>query len=67
MLKTYPWLISFRDLPRIIVIMFVLPIIFYAKKEKARKHIKMVFWDVASDCLQHFNPNNLIRPNVSIW
>ena len=65
-LKTYPWLISFRDLPRIIVIMFVLPIIFYAKKEKARKHIKMVFWDVAPDCLQYYNPNNLIRANVSI-
>ena len=65
-LKTYPWLISFRDLPRIIVIMFVLPIIFYAKKEKARKHIKMVFWDVAPDCLQYFNPNNLIQANVSI-
>ena len=62
-LKTYPWLIGFRDLPRIIVIMFVLPIIFYAKKEKARKHIKKVFWDAAPDCLQHFNPNNLIEAN----
>ena len=62
-LKTYPWLIGFRDLPRIIVIMFVLPIIFYAKKEKARKHIKMVFWDAAPDCLQYFNPNNLIQAN----
>ena len=62
-LKTYPWLIGFRDLPRIIVIMFVLPIIFYAKKEKARKHIKKVFWDAAPDCLQYFNPNNLIQAN----
>ena len=62
-LKTYPWLIGFRDLPRIIVIMFVLPIIFYAKKEKARKHIKKVFWDAAPDCLQYFNPNNLIQTN----
>ena len=63
-LNTYPWLIGFRDLPRIIIIMFILPIIFYAKKEKARKHIKMYFWDVAPDLLQRFNPNNLIEANV---
>ena len=61
--KTYPWLIGLRDLPRIIIIMFVLPIIFYAKKGKARRHIKMVFWDAAPDCLQYFNPNNLIQAN----
>ena len=58
-LKTYPWLIGLRDSPRIIVIMIILPIIFYAKKEKARKHIKMYFWDVAPDFLQRFNPNNV--------
>ena len=60
-LKTYPWLIGFRDSPRIFVIMVVLPIIFYAKNERARKHIKMVFWQMAPDFLQHFNPNNLIK------
>ena len=58
-LKTYPWLIGLRDSPRIIVIMLILPIIFYAKKEKARKHIKMYFWDVAPDFLQRFNPNKV--------
>ena len=58
-LKTYPWLIGLRDSPRIIFIMFVLPITFYAKKERARKHIKMYFWDVAPDFLQRFNPNNV--------
>ena len=63
-LETYPWLLQFRDLPRIILIMFVLPTIFYAKREKARKHIKMYFWDVAPDFIQRFNPNNLIEANV---
>ena len=63
-LKTYPWLIGLRDSPRIIFIMFVLPITFYAKKERARKHIKMYFWDVAPDFLQRFNPNNLVKANV---
>ena len=57
-LKTYPWLIELRDLPRIILIMFILPIIFYANKAKARSHIKMYFWDVAPDFLQRFNSNN---------
>ena len=63
-LETYPWLLQIRDLPRIILIMFVLPTIFYAKREKARKHIKMHFWDEAPDFLQRFNPNNLIEANV---
>ena len=57
-LETYPWLIELRDLPRIILIMFILPIIFYANKAKARSHIKMYFWDVAPDFLQRFNSNN---------
>ena len=57
-LETYPWLIELRDLPRIILIMFILPIIFYANKAKARSHIKMYFWDVAPDFLQCFNSNN---------
>ena len=57
-LETYPWLIELRDLPRIILIMFILPIIFYANKAKARSHIKMYFWDVAPDILQCFNYNN---------
>ena len=63
-LKTYPWLIGLRELPRIFLIMFILPIIFYANKEKARLHIKMVFWDGAPDFLQRYNPNNLIQANV---
>ena len=63
-LKTYPWLIGLRELPRIFLIMFILPIIFYANKEKARLHIKMVFWDAAPDFLQRYNPNNLIQANV---
>ena len=57
-LETYPWLIELRDLPRIILIMFILPIIFYANKAKARSHINMYFWDVAPDFLQRFNSNN---------
>ena len=44
--------------------MFILPIIFYANKAKARSHIKMYFWDVAPDFLQRFNPNNLVKANV---
>ena len=56
-LETYPWLIELRDLPRIILIMFILPIIFYANKAKARSHIKMYFWDVAPDFLRRFNSN----------
>ena len=63
-LKTYPWLIELRELPRIILIMFILPIIFYANKEKARSHIKIYFWDMAPDFLQRFNPNNLIQANL---
>ena len=63
-LKTYPWLIGLRELPRIFLIMFILPIIFYANNEKARLHIKMVFWDGAPDFLQRYNPNNLIQANV---
>ena len=63
-LKTYPWLTGLRELPRIFLIMFIMPIIFYANKEKARLHIKMVFWDGAPDFLQRYNPNNLIQANV---
>ena len=64
-LEIYPWLIGFRNSPRIILVGVIVPLTFFIKNERARIHMKSYFWEKwAPDYLQQRNPNRPYKINV---
>ena len=58
-LNIYPWLIGFRNSPRIILVGIIVPLVFFIKNKRARIHMNSYFWGKwAPDYLhQQHNPN----------
>ena len=62
-LEIYPWLITFRNAPHVIIIGIIVPLVFYIKNKRARSYIKREFWDWAPDYIQKYNP---YQPKINI-
>lgn len=55
----------YRRVASSLIYTLIVPIVIYASNSRLRTFYKRSFWDWAPDCLQRYNPNNVVPLNVS--